>query len=57
MTGTFMRIGVPCSLNATSFEYECPEGWRIVHVRRLSCGWFTIILEKVGPAQTPAPGG
>jgi len=45
VTTYYMRIGVPCSLNATEFTYEAPPGWRIAHVHRLACGWFSIILE------------
>ena len=43
---TFMRVGIPCSLKATRFDYEAPPGWRIVSAYRLCCGWFSILLEK-----------
>jgi len=52
LCGTFLRLGIPAPADCTELVYYPPPGWKLVHSRQLSCGWFTIILQKESTMST-----
>lgn len=50
--GTFYRLGIPAPTDCTELIYYPPQGWKLAHARQLSCGWWTIILERENTMST-----